>query len=67
MKPRVDPSITFERVEAALHRDNHGFCLGCGHEQHECEPDARRLQCEVCGEPLVYGAQELYFMLYDPV
>ena len=27
------------------------------------EPDARRVECESCGEPKVYGAEELLFRI----
>jgi CRISPR/Cas system-associated protein Cas10 (large subunit of type III CRISPR-Cas system) len=27
------------------------------------EPDARKYECEVCGEPGVYGAEELLMVL----
>jgi hypothetical protein len=61
-------SITRQRLEDAVGRqmfdlDNPGFCLACGHEQEGCEPDARRYQCEACGERTVYGAQELVLSL----
>lgn len=46
-------------MEAAQSEENLGFCLACGHEQGECEPDARRYRCESCGEFQVYGAEEL--------
>jgi hypothetical protein len=36
-----------------------GFCLGCGTTAHGVEPDARRYDCESCGEPEVYGLEEL--------
>jgi hypothetical protein len=60
----VHPSITEARIVEACERwmtslDNPGFCLACGHEQGGCEPDARRYECEACGEPRVYGAEEL--------
>ena len=38
-----------------------GFCIACGLEHMEIEPDARRYPCESCGEKAVYGAQELLF------
>lgn len=66
-KRKIHESITFERIEDACRRqmfdlDNPGFCLACGNEQDGCEPDARRYVCEACGEPQVYGAQELAIM-----
>jgi hypothetical protein len=40
-----------------------GFCTACGEWTcGGCEPDARRYECESCGERAVYGAQELLFM-----
>ena len=42
--------------------DNPGFCLACGLENEGCEPDARRYECESCGELAVYGAEECLMM-----
>lgn len=54
----------FGRVMAALARDdNTGFCLACGAEVSGAEPDAREMVCEACGDPGVYGAEELLFMM----
>jgi len=36
-----------------------GYCLACGAERYQTEPDARRYPCEDCGGDTVYGAQEL--------
>jgi Zn finger protein HypA/HybF involved in hydrogenase expression len=60
----IHPSITEGRIMDACERrmttlDDPGFCLACGNEQGGCEPDARRYQCEACGEFQVYGAEEL--------
>lgn len=52
---------TIERVEQC--RDDYvGACVCCGAEQFECEPDARKLTCEVCERPTVYGVEELVLM-----
>ena len=61
---KLHPSITLERVQDAAERqmttlDNPGLCVFCGHEQDGCEPDARKILCEICGAPAVYGAEEL--------
>ena len=61
--PRVHPSITLARLDDALSRydttlDNPGFCLTCGADADNCEPDARRYTCEACENESVYGAQE---------
>ncbi len=65
---RLHPSVTLERVEAAVERnnsslDNPGFCVKCGADAEGVEPDARRCECESCGEPGVYGAEELLMVL----
>lgn len=43
--------------------DNIGFCLACGEEAYGVEPDARRYECECCGERKVYGAEEVLMMI----
>ena len=54
------PRIELAAVMAAVERDDcTGFCIACGEEQGGCEPDARRVECESCGERKVYGAEEL--------
>lgn len=45
--------------------DQRGYCVGCGAEATGVEPDARRYECDVCDQPMVYGAEEL--MLYLPL
>lgn len=60
----VHPAVTVEAVTEAAARwsntlDNPGFCLACGAEAEGVEPDARRYECESCGEEAVYGASEL--------
>ena len=52
---RIHRSITEDRIMEACQRRmttlvDPGFCLSCGNEQGGCEPDARRYQCEACGE-----------------
>jgi Zn finger protein HypA/HybF involved in hydrogenase expression len=41
---------------------NKGYCLACGKLAHNVEPDARKYTCEKCGNPKVYGAEELLMM-----
>ena len=65
---RIHPSVTIERVSDAVQRshqllDNPGFCTLCGEEAEGVEPDACRYACEACGEPGVYGAEELLIMM----
>ncbi len=57
-------NVSGDRVIAACVRrrlslDNPGFCLECGAEVDGVEPDAQRYKCEVCGEPAVFGCEEL--------
>jgi predicted RNA-binding Zn-ribbon protein involved in translation (DUF1610 family) len=60
IKPSLDQ--VFEAVRAD---DNTGFCLSCGEEAYNVEPDARRYRCESCGEHKVYGAEEILIMMCD--
>ncbi len=53
--------FTLEQIEAA-DSDYGGFCLACGAEAFNCEPDARKYHCESCDLNLVYGAQEIGMM-----
>ena len=56
--------ITVDRVIAAVEADDCiGFCVACGAEHYGVEPDARKYLCEVCGNPKVYGAEELLIWL----
>ena len=63
---KIHKDITLDRVTEAVERshsslDNPGFCTRCGADAEGVEPDARRYECEACGEPGVYGAEELLF------
>jgi hypothetical protein len=61
--PKVHESVTIDRIiELAEADDNLGLCLACGEEAYGVEPDARKYECESCGEHRVYGAQELVIM-----
>ena len=67
MSKKVHESITADRVTEAVERhnlslDDPGFCLACGADAEGVEPDARRYTCESCGEPRVYGAEEVLLM-----
>ena len=45
--------VTIDQVMDAVEQDdNLGFCLACGEEAMGVEPDARRYECESCGQPL---------------
>jgi predicted RNA-binding Zn-ribbon protein involved in translation (DUF1610 family) len=57
---RITSKVTLDKVMAAVEADdNLGFCTACGEEAYGVEPDARKYVCEACGEPQVYGAEEL--------
>lgn len=65
---KMHKSITLDKIMDACNRrntslDNPGFCVACGNEQEGCEPDARKYECEACGERQVYGAEELLMRL----
>lgn len=65
---KIHKKVTLKRVEAAVRRymtglDNPGFCVACGAEAEGVEPNARRYECEACGERGVYGAEELLMMV----
>lgn len=61
LKP-VHPSVTIDRIiELCEQDDSQGICLACGEEAYGVEPDARKYECESCGENRVYGAEELLF------
>ena len=47
-----------------LNEENGGACIRCGAEAYGVEPDARKYECENCGELGVYGLEELLIMGY---
>lgn len=53
--------FSLELIQEAMENDG-GFCLDCGEPADGCEPDARRYECDACGERQVYGAEELLLM-----
>ena len=62
---KIHPLITPERIETAIADDaDLGFCVACGADAEGVEPDARKYECEVCGERKVYGAEELAIMTF---
>lgn len=65
---KMHKSITQDRIIEAIERsysstDNPGFCVACGEDANGVEPDARKYECESCGEFAVYGAEELAFLV----
>lgn len=62
-RSEVHPSIDATRVADAIHGDLLGICIACGEDAYGVEPDARRYECDVCGERKVYGASEIWFRM----
>jgi len=53
--------FTIEEIEEASSND-YGFCLACGAERENCEPDARKYRCDSCNRHTVCGAEEIALM-----
>jgi predicted RNA-binding Zn-ribbon protein involved in translation (DUF1610 family) len=53
--------LDMDRVIAAAENEEEylGFCIACGAEAYDVEPDAGPYECDDCGANLVYGAQEI--------
>ncbi len=51
-----------EEAFRLLAEEDGGYCLACHAEAYGVEPDAREYECENCGAPKVYGAEELLLM-----
>lgn len=66
-KDRIVPhsSITLQRVMALIEErmttlSNPGLCINCGEEALECEPDARKYDCDMCdSHATVFAPEEL--------
>jgi hypothetical protein len=54
----IAKKFSVKRLEEAA-KCNTGFCLACGAEAGQVEPDARKYSCKSCGLALVYGAEEI--------
>lgn len=64
MTLKVHESVTRDRIidlakESMFGLESIGLCLACGEEVSNVEPDARKYTCECCGEPQVYGVEDL--------
>jgi hypothetical protein len=57
-KKQFKPECTEEEL-SALSDEGTGWCLACGTEAYGVEPDASKYTCEECGQPKVYGLEEL--------
>lgn len=56
------PVIDESEYRSLTFNSNPGFCLNCGAETDGVEPDARNYRCEDCGQPYVYGLEQLLMM-----
>lgn len=68
MSSKIHPAITLDLVIEAYERassscDNPGFCIACGEETKDVEPDACNYECPCCRERAVFGAEELLLRL----
>jgi hypothetical protein len=65
MKDRSESGLTILSIsefQAACNAYD-GFCLTCGEVTNSgVEPDARRYECESCGNRTVYGMEETLLM-----
>ena len=60
---KVHANVTLEAVMDQVESDDYlGFCLVCGEEAYGVEPDASEYKCETCGEPYIFGAEEILLM-----
>lgn len=63
MLPSLNAMLKTIKCSAEEVQDgSNGACLACGEIQCGVEPDARGHICESCGQPKVYGLEELLFM-----
>ena len=59
----IGNKVTIEQIVEAVEADDClGFCIACGAEAFNVEPDARNYECEGCGARQVFGAEELLLM-----
>jgi len=57
---KLTTEILMDAIERRdTHLDNPGFCIKCGEEHFECEPDARGYKCDSCGTDTVYAPEEI--------
>jgi hypothetical protein len=61
INPRPRRTWPLSRLREAMNDDD-GGCLACGEFTGGCEPDARKYECEHCGEFRVFGAEELILL-----
>ena len=60
---KLPAGLTMEMVIEICEADDYlGYCLACGEEAYDIEPDACAYECEICGKPMVYGAEGVLLM-----
>ena len=45
-----------------MNENSEGLCVACGNVTGGVEPDAERYECEACGDPFVWGIEQLLIM-----
>lgn len=64
--PKLHHSLTEKRILDAVEQDeNIGFCLDCGEEHSNIEPDAESYVCQCCGENSVSGAEQILLLMVE--
>lgn len=58
-KQRIEPFKLSMQAYQIGSESGEGRCIGCRAEAFGVEPDARGLRCESCGQPAVFGLEEL--------
>lgn len=61
---KLDLDEVVEAAEQSMFGDElTGFCTACGEQAWNVEPDAHGYRCQSCGQPAVYGAEELVLLM----
>ena len=55
----IRPIAITEEEYRELSEDSGGYCRYCRQPAYGVEPDAQGYTCEGCGQPAVYGIEEL--------
>ena len=60
-------SVTLERImevakQSMFGTTDSGICVACGEDAMNVEPDAENYECESCGEPQVFGGEQLLLL-----
>ena len=61
-KKKFEPIKLSQARYQELCDESAGYCVACREEAYGVEPDARRYECDACGERKVYGIEELCLM-----